>query len=447
MRLANILSVILVFFCTTQAESSDRGQMISNVADFVDNRWKMDEPGGAVVILERGKIVFEAYHGLGNIDLKIPITAKTIFPYASVTKRLTAATILSLVEAGMIDLDAPIGAYLDEIEGPLTRVTVRQLLTHSSGVPGNFEAEIGLEYSTSEHLQKITALPLSFEPGSKSSYSNNGYTILGALIERISGKAWHEAVIERVTKPLGLSSIQYLQNHIDARTKLAVGYWEEGVKYPQAPVKTASLLHANGAMAGTIRDLAFWVHGFHQGEVISRQSLEIAQEKRQFANGKSGWGMGLFSFKYRSEEIVVHDGGASGVNVYTMYLPSTDTVVVAATNVPIDARDLSIGIADRLLGAPYKTFHALPFELDAMQQIIGTYELPSGKSERLFLKDDALFFQLEKRRPMRVLSAGDGKYFIKRRQHWFHFEQDGSGTTSLHFYERGKDKPSIAVKE
>ncbi len=265
--LSIVLAVSVLWISPAQAFADQID--IAKLKELVENRWDNDEPGGGVIILQKGEIVFEAYKGLRDLSTAQPITKDTIFPYASNTKRMTATAILSLYEDNKIDLEASIATYLPEIEDPISDITVRNLLTHSSGIPRNFEADFDKEYSTADHIEQISALSLEFEPGTRSAYSNNGYNLLGAIIERITGQPWHVAMHQEIIKPTGLSSIHYLQNHIDQGAQLATGYWEKLNAYPPAPVKSPTLLHANGAMAGTLSDLAYWTHQFHNAEIIT----------------------------------------------------------------------------------------------------------------------------------------------------------------------------------
>ena len=417
------------------------------LAAFIENRWSDDEPGGAVIIIQHGDIIYETYKGLSDLTTQAPISADTVFPYASITKRFTAATILSLAEAGLVELDAPIKTYLPLSDGPMAAITVRQLLTHSSGIPSNFDADFSHDYSTEEHVQKIANLDLSFTPGSTSRYSNNGYNLLGAIIEAVTKKNWYQAVIERTVEPNQWPSINYLQTHIEADSKLATGYWEKMLSYPPAPEKSPGLLHANGSLAGTLRDLANWTYAFQRGKIISPKSLQTALEKRPTSDGKPGWGMGLFRFNYRDREVISHAGGANGINTYSLYLPHLDIVVAVATNVPQDASDLTFGIVDCLIGHICRTFKAQPTDIQKLQPILGTYRYSDGTKERLFLEDGALFMQYEQQRPLRLLSAGDNRFFVKRRRHWLAISKLDDGKLALAFHERGAAEANIAVKE
>lgn len=442
-----LFCMLLVGIGQRSVLANQDNQELSALSQFVESRWTDTEPGGGVVILKQGKVIFETYKGLRNLDPAAPITAETIFPYASITKRFTATTVLALAEDGLVDLDAAISNYLTEIDGPLGDVTVRQLLTHSGGIPSNFQAEFDQEYSTADHVEKISALELTFEPGSKSSYSNNGYNLLGALIERLTGKPWYETVLEKAVKPSGLASINYLQHHIDGHNQLAIGHWERLLAYPPAATKTASLLHANGALAGTIRDLALWTHAFHQGQFITSQSLETALEKRTLPNGNLGWGMGLFRFKYREMEAISHAGGANGINTYSLYLPHHDLIVATGTNVPQDAQDIAFGIIDCLTMGPCRAFQEIPLPALETQPLLGTYIYDDGTKEKLFISSNALFMQYEQQRPQRILFAGDNTFFVKRRRHWFTITTRDDGTTVLSFHERGSPTAKEAVKD
>jgi len=441
----------LLMFCFVGAPAmadTVLAEQINGISDLIQQRWTPTEPGGGVIIMKNGEVIFETYRGVSDIEQQTPISATTIFPYASITKRFTATTILSLVESDKINLDAAVGDYLAELAEPLSLITIRQLLTHSSGIPDNFKAQFDQEYSTQDHIKKISALELQFEPGTKSTYSNNGYNLLGAVIERVTGKAWHDTVIERVVAPLELPSIKYLQHHMTGDSKLIIGYHQNLLDFPLAPVKTASLLHANGSLAGTLTDLTLWVKAFHDAEIISRQSVDTALKKRTLPDGKPGWAMGLFRFEFAGSEVIVHDGGANGVNAYTLYIPATNTLVVTGSNVPADARNLAFDITKLLLGFPSKTFVETPVNTDSITPLLGTYKYSNDKTHSLFLHEGALFLRYGKGRPVQAIAANeDNTFFFKRKADWFQIKQTSDGTQEFHWHRTGREKADIAVKK
>jgi hypothetical protein len=250
-----------------------------------------------------------------------------------------------------------------------------------------------------------------------------------------------------VIKPTGATSIKYLQYYLDHNTKLANGYWTRMTNYPLAAVKTPSFLHANGGMAGTLSDLAHWVHKFHKGDIVTDDTLQMSYKKRQTANGNQIWAISLAVFDHKEEKIISHAGGTNGVNTMSLYLPNRDIVVVTGTNVPQDAEHLAMSIVDCLIGEICRSFKAIKIPQDTLDTIVGTYVYEDGKKEKLSINSGELFMQFENQRPLWVQYAGSDTYFIRRSRHWFTINENKDGKMLFSFHEKGDPVANIAIKE
>src|SRR6266446_6326232 len=152
---------------------------------------------GSILVAEKGKIIYEKGFGMANMEWAIPNRPDTRFRVGSVTKQFTATLVLQLVEEGKIKLDGKIGDYLaDYRKDTGGRITIHQLLNHTSGIPDythrpDFSADISRNpYRVTDFVKKFASGDLEFEPGSKFSYSNSGYSVLGAIIEKVTGKSY-----------------------------------------------------------------------------------------------------------------------------------------------------------------------------------------------------------------------------------------------------------------
>lgn len=174
-----------------------------------------DGPGGAVMVIQDGEIVFQNGYGFANVDTEEPITTETVFHLGSVGKQFTAMGVMILVERGDVNLDSPIIAYLPELNWADDGVTVRSLLHHTSGIMGYddsdelYDALIdSADMPANSDLIRVLAENGSMltEPGETFNYSNAGYDILGAMIERVSGQTYADFMNDNVFAPLGMSN-------------------------------------------------------------------------------------------------------------------------------------------------------------------------------------------------------------------------------------------------
>ncbi|MGF7081086.1 serine hydrolase domain-containing protein [Mucilaginibacter sp. UYCu711] len=209
-RAVSILLVALMFTMPVSAQSVD-----ANVSKFIDEQIKLHHiPGMQVVVVQYGKIVYSKSFGIANIENAVPVTSQTLFPVHSITKAFVGVAIMQLIEAGKINLDAPVSRYLDSLPSPWEPVTIRQLLTHTSGLPdiwdGNSTAiDIDADYA----WQKVLKAPLNGQPLEKFQYVQTNYILLGKVITKLSGMPFTEFIRQRQFKPSGMTTSGFGDAH------------------------------------------------------------------------------------------------------------------------------------------------------------------------------------------------------------------------------------------
>ena len=171
---------------------------------------------GAVLVAENGKVIYKKGFGLANMEWNIPVETDTKFRLGSITKQFTAALVLQLVEQGKIKLDGKITDYLPDYRKETgERITIHHLLTHTSGIPsytslpGFFRDVSRNPFQVSEFVKKYASGDLEFEPGTKWRYNNSGYFLLGAIIERVTGKPYEQVLKQHILDPLGMKNTDY----------------------------------------------------------------------------------------------------------------------------------------------------------------------------------------------------------------------------------------------
>lgn len=320
---------------------------------------------GTALVSKNGTIVYRRSTGMANKESNVPNEIDTKFRLASVSKQFTALLIMQLVEKAKLDLHKPISAYLpDYPKEQANKITIHHLLTHSSGIPNytsfkEYETRIMRNPHTPEDLVKLFCyLPLEFEPGKRFSYSNSGYTLLGYIIEKVTGKTYEQCVKEMIFTPLKMNNSGY--DHSETIiAKRAKGYERLGGAYVNAGYIDMSVPFAAGGLYSTVEDLYLWDQSFYKDLLVSQKSKELIF-KNYFegaqANYGYGWGVtNVTSLKNKKTiTITEHSGGINGFNSFISRVPLDGHCIILLSNVngtPLD--EISYAIRALLYDKPY----------------------------------------------------------------------------------------------
>lgn len=301
---------------------------------LLEPHFKADEAGASVLVMKDGKILYAKGFGLASLELKVPNAPPLVYRIGSVTKQFTAAAIMSLVEDGKVALDAPVSRYLEGLPEAWRPVTVRQLLTHTGGVPSYTD---GPEYAAHmrEDLPGLKLLetlvwkkPLDFAPGTKWRYSNSGYYLLGLVIEKASGRPYAEYLQTRFFAPLGLAHTRY-----GTETELIAGMASGYSDGKPAPYLSMTQPYAAGSLVSTSEDLARWTLALHAGKAVSLDSLKQMTTPVKTSDGKEQpYGFGLMFRESQGHRLVGHGGGINGFVCHLEADPGAHAVAVVLCN-------------------------------------------------------------------------------------------------------------------
>jgi CubicO group peptidase (beta-lactamase class C family) len=382
MRLTISILLLLLVHSTLNAQDNEAG-MPAAFDDALTARFSMDAPGGAVLIARGDSILYEKAIGLADMSTKQALTSRHQFRIASVTKQFAAVAILQLAGAGKLKLGDEIQKYLDfpVKEHP---ITIEHLLTHSSGIPDftRTAAYTPEAYAKPITLPELLALfanePLEFAPGSKWSYSNSGYILLTAIIEKVSGQNWSDYAREHLFKPAGMTSSSAaiaggpLQNE-------AVGYAEGEQGWEPAYPISLSWPRAAGCIRSTVRDLWAWNRSVIAGKLVGTAMLTSAHRPFQLSDGTAtDYGYGWFLQQVQGRPTIEHNGGIDGFTSASLYLPQEDLYVAVLVNRQTsDASDLAPILAGIALGKPYGG-RVLPLDPEIAQDYTGVYVNAEG---------------------------------------------------------------------
>jgi CubicO group peptidase (beta-lactamase class C family) len=303
-------------------------------------------PGVSLAVCRDGKVVKASGYGLANVELGVPVTPATIFQTGSVGKQFTSMAVMMLVEEGKIELEDKITKYIAESPAGWKDVTVRNLLTHTSGIAdyGGEEGSMGKgvinfrkDYTEEELIQAFAKMPMDFAPAEKWSYSNTGYVLLGVIIHRVTGEFYGDFLQQRIFGPLGMTATQII-SEADIVPHRSNGYrLVKGELKNQEWVSPTLNTTADGALYTNVLDLAKWDAALNAQKFIKPSSYEEIWTPVKLNNGKTyPYGFGWFLSDKDGRHAESHDGAWQGFTMnITRYVDDRLTVIVM-TNLDSD---------------------------------------------------------------------------------------------------------------
>lgn len=294
---------------------------------------------GSALVAENGKVILRKGYGLANMEWQIPNTPDTKFRLGSITKQFTSMVIMQLVSEGKIKLDDKMTAYLTDYRKDTgDKVTIRHLLTHTSGIPsytgkpGFFQNVSRNPYTPADFVKEFTSGDLEWEPGTKYAYNNSGYFLLGAIIEKVTGKSYADAVRERIFEPLGMKDSGY-DVWKTVLPKRATGYQLTANGYENAPYLDMSIPYAAGSLYSTVDDLYKWDRALYTDKLLGAD-LKKVMFTPVLQNYAFGWAVRPLKLDDGKTEVatISHNGGINGFNTVEIRLPDTQDLVVLFDN-------------------------------------------------------------------------------------------------------------------
>ncbi len=398
-----IIPFLLVAFQLSAQSPADKIPRIERyLTKAADNGYS-----GSVLIALNGNVLLKKGYGLADSKNNIPFTADTIFDIGSITKQFTAACILKLEMQGKLSVKDPITKYFDNVPADKQEITIHNLLTHSAGLIGSLgedEELIGRE----EYLKKTFDSKLLHKPGTFD-YSNVGYSVLAAIVEKISGQEYEHFLYEQILKPAGMEHTGYVLPKWD-RKQMAIGYSnneEWGTTFDQSQYMKGVTWHlkGNGGIHSTVGDLFLWSQALQGNSILSEEA-----KKKYFAahapvgDEKHFYGYGwLTSETERKEKLIGHNGGNGYFMDTLAMIPQKNYVVIVSTNRNPKNTDVIATRIDRLLFGDLK-------ELDEafIKKYTGKYTLPSGAVVPIsFNENDEAVLTLNAAEPWKVLGSSD----------------------------------------
>lgn len=401
----------------------------------------VDAPGAAVLVARGDRVIYRGAVGRASLELGVPLTADQRFHIGSITKTLTAATVLKLAAAGKLSLDDPLSRYLPDFPHG-ERIALSQLLDHTSGVSDDWPADPAQRLDTQALVKRIAAKAPDFPPGTAWRYSNSGYMLLGAVIERVTGESWDRAMRELVLAPAGM------EHTLDGGDDLVVPEQVEGYSVDaeghavRAPFASMTGPAAAGALTSTVDDLYKFLRALHGGLLPPALHQAMTTPKAAADGQPVPYGYGIAIGTVRGRPVLEHNGGISGFATQFTYFPEQDVSVVVLANTDgglPNPRALAHRLGALAIGDPYRTWQPRALTEREAQSLAGSYRIADHSAHVLHAHGTRLTISRDDG-PERALTAsqGDVLYYTGDGTDYIHVARDAKGQpVALEFHADG----------
>ena len=346
-KILNLLTVAFFLLICNDA-LSQKNKAAAKKIDSLFASYNSKTPGVAVAVLKDGKIIFKKGYGMANLDHNIPVTPKTVFNIASVSKQFTAFAIYLLKEEGKISLEDRVKKYMPELPAHADSIKIKHLLAHTSGLRDQW-ALLSLAGWQMEDVittpQILTLLArqqnLNFKPGTSFNYCNTGYTLLAEIVQQVTGKTFAVYAKEKIFQPLGMNSTQVLDNHETIVSNQAVSYEKRNDTYFHKPLNVSNAGPSN--VLTTVEDLSKWVLNLENPVVGNRELIKEFNEPSYLDNGKKVVlriidGDSIFHAKgqnlsdYKGIRMISHGGHTAGFRTFLGRYPDQQFAIISLSN-------------------------------------------------------------------------------------------------------------------
>jgi CubicO group peptidase (beta-lactamase class C family) len=382
----------LALFTAGYAQTPDKAKL----DQFFDRLAEKNKAMGSLTIAKDGAVLYTRAIGYSQINgtEKKPLTAANRYRIGSITKMFTAAIILQLAEEGKLKLTDTLDKFFPQVPNA-QKITIAQILAHRSGIHDIFGDRNLRPSPKTNPITKDELLTLiaegkpDFEPDAKHSYSNSGYTLLGLIIEKITGKPYGEALVERITLKIGLKDTYIAIGNIDVNKNESLTYRNLGGDWKQEPETHPSILFGAGSVVSTPNDLAKFIQALFDLKLISQQSLASMKTIRD------GDGLGMEPFTFDGKTFYGHTGGADNYGAWLAYLPEEKLAVAYTTNAKVyPVVNIVSGVIDIYYNKPFQipAFDTIEVRPEVLDKYVGVYSNPEAPVKFTVTRDGATLY-------------------------------------------------------
>lgn len=398
--------------------------------------FKEEAPGASVIVTKNGDVVFRKAYGKADLKTNAPMQPDMQLRLGSVTKQFTAVAILMLAEQGKLSLQDDITRFLPNYPTRGHRITIEHLLQHKSGIHNYtamraFWSKAGQDMSVAQMIDFFKDEPLDFTPGSRFGYSNSGYFLLGAIIEKASGMSYADFIAKQIFEPLGMQDSAYEGKERSAKRRIA-GYQDGFFGYKPANHISMALPYAAGALVSTVDDLARWDAAIGAGQLLTEQSWKQAFTPCTLpAQAPCTYGLGWIIGTLNGNQTIAHGGDIDGFNAQLVRLPEHKVFVAVLANGErnvLNSERIAYKAAAEAIGQPFPEFKAITLAPEVLDAFAGTYKLADNSTRTVRRSGSQLSYE-RSGRPAIVLKAyAPDKFFVDGTLTSMEFQRAADGT-------------------
>ncbi|HXB90792.1 MAG TPA: serine hydrolase domain-containing protein [Puia sp.] len=451
MKAALFLAIALGSWSLATAQAPTPDSLRAKLDVLFQSYNRHDGPGCAVAIISKGKVIFTGGYGMANLEYDIPITPSSIFDIASVSKQFTGWAISTLIQEGKISPDDDIRRYLPDVPSFGKPITIRHLLNHISGIrdwPMTLNLA-GWRWDEVFSFQDIMRMvkyqkELDFPPGERFSYSNTGYNLLAAIVEKVSGQSFREWTDEHLFRPLEMPSSHFLDDHRKIVRGLAYSYSQAGEGFIKEPDALTAM--GSSSLFTSVDDLCKWVIHFQQGMKTKDPVVTRMLEDGVLNDGsrtRYGYGLGLDAD--RGVPTVSHTGGWAGYRTIITNYPDDELSIILLSNTSdFDVHAWASRIADLFLSKKFMSAAPKPESIatlptttvgaSLLQKYSGTYQLGPGWAVTLTVENCRLMTQANGEDKFPMEAKSDSVFWISAYGASMTFMKDPEGKVNLLHY-------------
>ncbi|KZS41111.1 hypothetical protein AWE51_23460 [Aquimarina aggregata] len=449
-------NLILLAFTTVILNASlfARQHLSENTIQKVDSLLSeypiSNGPGISVAVIKDGKAIFKRHKGYANLEHRILITDSTKFVIGSIAKQFTAFAILLLENEGLLSIDNSITNYLPELNHLPHKVTIKQLMNHTSGFRDNTNLN-NLKGRTDEDLigqEEVVALllrqkSLNFTPGSRFQYCNSGYILLAEIVKRVSGMSFSQFTQEKIFKPLKMHQSVFLDDPTLMVTNKANSYIKQKDGFHYIPLNR-SVVGSTGLYT-TIHDLGLWANNFENQTIGNKTIFQKMKTKSSLNTGEIiPYALGQELKNHKGLDVIFHGGGDAGFRSYLLRVPSHKlTVAISGNFESFNPLNISYGLVDIFLSKNIqkKKKKEIPvYKTKDLKKFEGDYKIFNGFYITIEAKSDTLYFKnYGSEEKLKLPTIGENEFLFPYIHHSkFRFTKDGLVWHLSDFYYPGK---------
>jgi CubicO group peptidase (beta-lactamase class C family) len=371
---------------------------------------------GTVLVVKDGKTLLDTGFGSADLEWKIPNTPRSKLRLGSLTKQFTAASILLLQERGKLKVDDPICKYLPDAPVAWQKITIYNLLTHTSGIPNytDFPDYMSLQdkpVTPTQIIARFRDKPLDFEPGSRYSYSNSGYIVLGYVIEKQSGRTYAKFLQQNIFTPLGMTNTG-VDNMAVVLPDRAQGYQQTAQGLVHAGFIDMTTPFSAGDLYSTTGDLLKWERALFGGKLLKPASLTAMTTPF-----KANYAFGLVALNEHGHKRIMHDGSIDGFATSLNFYPDDKLIVIVLGNIVDEAPSLIANALGKVALGQSVTLISERKEVAVspavLAQYVGTYTFANGQNFVISLVGGKLVSTLGLQEGVPIYAESESRFFAK----------------------------------